>query len=89
MYLLTSFIAGVIIGNIQLAVLSKPMSFCLPGHPHVPRKLIFISGIVASILVGFSFATFPSLSFTAVCTTVTAASLLAMVVLLAGVVTGL
>jgi hypothetical protein len=49
------FIIGQMIAMIQLDVLSKPFSFCLPSHHKVPQRIFLISAIITIIV--FSFAT--------------------------------
>jgi hypothetical protein len=85
MYLIISLVAGVITGNIQLAILAKPLAFCLPGHRQIPRRFIFITGVPLSILLGVSFLTYPNLLGLEMLLTVTAAILLGLTSFLGGV----
>ncbi|NLD36741.1 MAG: hypothetical protein GX654_07730 [Desulfatiglans sp.] len=45
------FLFGEIIAMIQFDVLSKPFSFCLPNHKNIPRRIIFIFGVLLTLLL--------------------------------------
>lgn len=60
-YLLISFFGGLLTGSLQKEILSKPFSFCLPGHNQIPRRLILWVGIVLNALLGFVFLFYPDL----------------------------
>lgn len=47
--------------SLQVAVLSKPFSYCLPGHRKVPRNVIFFLTIVANLLGSALFLVYPDL----------------------------
>jgi hypothetical protein len=42
---------GVIVAGLQMEVISKPFSFCLPDHRIVLRKLVLLVGLVLSLFV--------------------------------------
>jgi hypothetical protein len=48
---LSILIFGEIIAMVQIDVLSKPFSFCLPNHNKIPRKIIFIFGILLTLIL--------------------------------------
>jgi hypothetical protein len=48
--LIFMYYISIIILRIQLDILSKPFSFCLPYHRFIPRKIIIIMGIIASLV---------------------------------------
>ncbi|MCX7045219.1 MAG: hypothetical protein NTX50_07030 [Candidatus Sumerlaeota bacterium] len=52
-YLIVTFLIGFMIASIQREISSRPLSFCLPGHRFVPRRLIFIAGAVVSFAFSF------------------------------------
>ncbi len=39
---------GIIIASYALEVITKPMSFCMPGHRGIPRQFLFICGYLLS-----------------------------------------
>jgi hypothetical protein len=45
---------GQMIAMLQLDVLSKPFSYCLPNHHKIPQRIFLIAGIVTTLI--FSFA---------------------------------
>jgi hypothetical protein len=44
------FLAGVFVSAMQVEILSKPFSWCLPGHREVPRRFMGCVGGVLSVL---------------------------------------
>ncbi|UCF15668.1 MAG: hypothetical protein JSW59_19920 [Phycisphaerales bacterium] len=44
------FLIGVYTASMPIQILTKPFSYCLPGHRAVPRKFIFWVGLVTSLL---------------------------------------
>ena len=52
---LVNFNAGLGFGLLQQEILSRPFAFCLPGHRPIPRRMIFIFGIVLNLLLSSSF----------------------------------
>ncbi|MFA6567075.1 MAG: hypothetical protein WCS96_02585 [Victivallales bacterium] len=45
-YLLSPCFFGAIVANTQFEILSKPFTFCLPGHRWMPRQVVFTAGII-------------------------------------------
>ena len=44
------FLIGIYTASMPIQILTKPFSYCLPGHRAVPRKFVFVVGIVTSLL---------------------------------------
>jgi hypothetical protein len=44
------FLIGVYAASMPIQILTKPFSYCLPGHRAVPRKFVFWMGVVTSLL---------------------------------------
>lgn len=44
------FIIGIYTASMPIEILTKPFSYCLPGHRAVPRRFVFWVGIVTSLL---------------------------------------
>ncbi len=58
-FFVASIFAGLLTANLQRDVLSKPFSFCLPGHRDLSRRLPLAIGSVLGLLTGVAFlATF-------------------------------
>jgi hypothetical protein len=53
MPLIFTFVFGQTISMIQLNALSKPLSFCLPNNEKMPRRVIFIIGIIITVFYTF------------------------------------
>lgn len=53
---------GTIVAILPIDVLTKPFSYCLPGHRDIPRKFLFSVGLVLSFLWSLSFLFFPGLN---------------------------
>jgi hypothetical protein len=49
--LIPAFLVGVMVGAMQIEVVSKPFSFCLPGHRDAVRRLTFLIGISLSLVL--------------------------------------
>ncbi len=49
------FFASLFIASLSIEVLTKPFSFCLPGHKKIPRKFLFVIGLGLSFLWSLSF----------------------------------
>lgn len=49
-----NFNAGLGFGLLQQEILSRPFAFCLPGHRPIPRRMIFILGVVLNLLLSSS-----------------------------------
>lgn len=50
-----SFAIGLLVGVTQLEVASKPFAFCLPGHRGAVRRLAFLIGVIASLVLGLPY----------------------------------
>lgn len=60
MPLIFTFVFGLAVSMIQLNALSKSFSFCLPNNEKIPRRVIFLIGIIATVFYTF----FASLFYT-------------------------
>ena len=85
LYLLISFWTGVFVGNMQKGVLTKPFSFCLPGHRRIPKLFIFWIGGVVNLILGCVFLLYPGLSFPYVLMTILAGGFVGMILYFYGV----
>ncbi len=81
-YLLISCLIGQMVGSIQKEILSKPFSFCLPGHSGIPRRFILWVGVVINALLGFVFIFHFGLGFPSVFLVVLAGATAGMIVYL-------
>ena len=81
-YLIISYFIGLVAGSMQREILSKPFSFCLPGHSEIPRRFIFRVGIVVNGLLGFVFMFYPGLEFPSAVLAVLAGSIVGVMVYL-------
>lgn len=79
-YLLISYFSGLIVGFVQREILSKPFSFCLPGHSGIPRRFVLWVGLVINGLLGFVFMFYPGLEFASVFLAVLAGGIVGMMV---------
>jgi hypothetical protein len=52
---------GLLVAVTQMEVLSKPFSFCLPGHHAVLRKLVLVVGLATSFVFSLPFLGYPGL----------------------------
>lgn len=84
-YLLISFWTGVFAGNMQKDVLTKPFSFCLPGHRRIPKLFIFWIGGVVNLILGCVFLLYPGLSFPYVLMAILAGGFVGMILYFCGV----
>ncbi len=50
---------GVLMAVLQMAILTKPFAFCLPGHRQVVRKFIFSIAVISSLTSGTVFLFYP------------------------------
>ena len=50
-----NFNAGLGLGLLQQEILSRPFAFCLPGYRPVPRRMIFIFGIILNLILSSAF----------------------------------
>ncbi len=55
--------AGTFLASLPLEILTKPFSYCLPGHQNIPRKFLFWTGLPLSFLWSLGFFLFPDLNF--------------------------
>jgi hypothetical protein len=55
-----AFVVGLLLAVLPLEVLSKPFSYCLPGHRKMVRKFVFCVGIVFNIFGSLLFFVYPS-----------------------------
>ncbi len=58
-----AFMVGMAAMVLQMETLSKPMSFCLPGHRPCVRRVIFVIGLVTNALSSLLFLAYPGLPF--------------------------
>lgn len=63
--LIIILLAGVLIGNLQKEVLTKPFAFCLPGHRRMPVLFIVLMGVIVSGVYSIIFIRYPGLAITA------------------------
>lgn len=59
--IMLEFLIGLCMASLSVEILTKPFSYCLPGHQAVPRNFVFSVGIVTSLLSSFLFLAYPSL----------------------------
>ena len=52
---------GFLVAVLQIEVLNKPFSYCLPGHRKVPRKFIFSTGVAINLTASLIFLLYPFL----------------------------
>ncbi len=60
-FTVVAFLIGFIANALAIEVLTKPFSYCLPGHRKTVRKFIFWIGIVISFLGSLLFLAYPGL----------------------------
>lgn len=56
------FFFGIIMASLPIEILTKPFSYCLPGHNKIPRKLLFSIGLTLSFLWSLTFFLHPDLN---------------------------
>jgi hypothetical protein len=56
-----AFVIGLLITVLPIEVLSKPFSYCLPGHRKIPRRFIFWVGVVVNFFGSLLFILYPDL----------------------------
>ncbi len=59
---LINVMAGLAVGMLQREILSKPFSYCLPGHRPVPRRIIGAVGIVLNTGLSFLVLVHPEIT---------------------------
>ena len=57
-----AFVVGLLLALLPIEVLSKPFSYCLPGHRKVVRKFIFSVAVVFNFLASLRFLWYPGLN---------------------------
>jgi hypothetical protein len=87
-YLVLSFWWGLLTAGLQKEILTKPVSFCLPGHRNIPRQFIFRIGFVVNGLLGLVFLAYPGLDFPYVLVVSAGGAFVGMVFYLLGVCGG-
>ena len=55
-------VVGLLLAVLPIEVLSKPFSYCLPGHRKVPRRFVFCVGIVFNLFGSLLFFVYPYLN---------------------------
>jgi hypothetical protein len=64
MLIIWTFLFGTVAASMQIDVLTKPFSYCLPRHSEIPRKFLFCTGLIASFLLSIIFLRCPAPDFT-------------------------
>ena len=57
-----AFVVGLLLALLPIEVMSKPFSYCLPGHRKVVRKFIFSVAVVFNFLASLRFLWYPGLN---------------------------
>lgn len=57
-----AFVVGLLLAVLPIEVMSKPFSYCLPGHRNVAGKFVFCVGIVFNLFASLLFFVYPSLN---------------------------
>jgi len=57
-----AFAIGLLVAVLPIEVLTKPFSYCLPGHRKVVRRFIFWVGVIANLLGSLLFLGYPGLN---------------------------
>ncbi len=83
-YVVLSFWWGLLTASLQMEILTKPFSFCLPGYREIPRQFIFRIGFVLNGLLGLVFLAYPGLDFPYVLVVATGGAFVGMVFYLFG-----
>ncbi len=86
MYLSASLLAGYIAANMQRLVLTRPFSYCLPGHHQIPGRLLFRVGWGLSLLFSLVFFAYPGQTWPLALVRVASGAFLGMVCYLVGAV---
>lgn len=60
--LIVAFMVGFLAAILQIEVLAKPFSYCLPGHRRIVRKCVFPIGVATNALCSMLFLTYPDVS---------------------------
>jgi hypothetical protein len=54
-YLPISLLIGIVTGDLQKTVLTKPFSFALPGYRRASRSIMLVTGLFVNLLLGFGY----------------------------------
>lgn len=84
-YLVVSLLMGILAGGLQKDILTRPFSFCLPGHRRIARAFVFWIGGVVNLFLGYVFLRYPGLGFPYVLLVVLAGSFVGMIAYFYGV----
>ncbi|MHC4463656.1 MAG: hypothetical protein ACYS30_19830, partial [Planctomycetota bacterium] len=57
-----AFVVGLLLALLPIELMSKPFSYCLPGHRKVVRKFIFSVAVVFNFLASLRFLWYPGLN---------------------------
>ena len=57
-----AFVVGLLLTVLPIEVMSKPFSYCLPGHRKMVRKFVFCVGIVLNVFGSLLFFVYPFLN---------------------------
>jgi len=60
-FLMLAMVFGLLAAALPVEVLSRPFSFCLPGHRRIPRQFVFVVGVVLNCLGALTFLAYPGL----------------------------
>lgn len=60
-FLMLAVVFGLLAAALPVEVLSRPFSFCLPGHRRIPRQFVFVVGVVLNCLGALIFLAYPGL----------------------------
>lgn len=60
--LVVAFLVGFLATLLQIEVLSKPFSYCLPGHRRILRKYVFFIAVPVSAFCSMLFLVYPGLN---------------------------
>ena len=58
-----AFMAGCFNAILPIEILTKPFSYCLPGHRTIPAKFLFVTGFVICVLFSLPLLFHPGLAF--------------------------
>jgi hypothetical protein len=60
-FVMLEFLIGLCIASLHIEMLTKPFSYCLPGHRAVPRKFVFSVAVATSLPGSLIFLAYPHL----------------------------
>jgi hypothetical protein len=61
--ILLAFLVGMLAAVLQMEILTKPMTFCLPRERQTMRRFVFVVGLVGNALGALLFLFYPGLPF--------------------------